>query len=167
VLNPPAPPPADGDGPGVIGPAFATSIQAAADGLIGKVVICVGTDLVDIDEMRTALARQPRFAERVFTAAERAYCEILADPAERFAARFAAKEAVLKALGVGLSGVRLTEIEVTRLASGQPRLSLTGRAAALADGAGVGSWLLTLSHGNTLAHALAAGLAAEAPGGNP
>jgi holo-[acyl-carrier protein] synthase len=135
------------------------SIQSAADRLVGQTVICVGTDLVDIDAMRATLRRQPRFAERVFTGAERAYCEILADPAERFAVRFAAKEAVLKALGVGLSGSVLTDIEVTRLGSGQPRLGLTGRAAALADTAGVTSWLLTMSHGITLAHALVAGLA--------
>jgi holo-[acyl-carrier protein] synthase len=144
-------------------PDIDASIQAAANLLPGRTVICVGTDLVDIDEIRDTMRRQARFADRVFTRQERAYCEILADPAERFAARFAAKEAVLKALGVGIAGFPFTDIEVTRQPSGQPQLVLAGRAAALADASGVVSWLLTMSHGARLAHAFAAGLAA--PGG--
>lgn len=143
-------------------PDIRQSVDAAVGLLIGQLVICVGADLVDIDELWAALRRRPRFAERVFTERERAYCETPADPAERYAARFAAKEAVLKALGVGLTGSVLTEIEVTRLASGQPCLALTGRAAALADAAGVHSWLITMSHGSRLAHAFVAGLASPA-----
>ncbi|MFF7178580.1 4'-phosphopantetheinyl transferase superfamily protein [Streptomyces sp. NPDC008121] len=144
--------------------AEAGRIEEAAAGagaaLVGGPVLCVGTDLVDVEEFRTALARQPRFAVRVFTPEERAYCELPADPAERYAVRFAAKEAVLKALGVGLSGSVLTEIEVVRAASGRPSVRLVGRAAALAEEAGVRSWLITLTHGRTLAHAFVAGLAA-------
>src|SRR5258708_15149023 len=96
------------------------AIDEAVKRLPGRVVVCIGTDLVDIDQVRAALHRQPRFAQRYFTAGERVYCEILDDPAERFAARLAAKEAVLKALGRGLAGAALTEREVIRLPSGEP-----------------------------------------------
>ncbi|MFI9111847.1 holo-ACP synthase [Streptomyces venezuelae] len=131
---------------------------AAALALVGRRVLRVGTDLAEVDEIRAVLARQPRFATRVFTAGERAYCDVPADPAERYAARFAAKEAVLKALGVGLTGAVLTEIEVLRAPSGSPSLRLTGRAARLAEEAGVRTWLITLTHTRTLAHAFVAGL---------
>ncbi|MFE2554942.1 holo-ACP synthase [Streptomyces sp. NPDC059352] len=139
---------------------IAEASASAAYGLVGRPVLCVGTDLVEVDEMRAVLARQPRFAARVFTPGERAYCDIPADGAERYAVRFAAKEAVLKALGVGLTGSVLTEAEVVRAPSGSPSLRLTGRAAALAEEAGVGSWLITLTHTRTLAHAFVAGLPA-------
>ncbi|MER6997964.1 holo-ACP synthase [Streptomyces sp. NPDC000410] len=144
---------------GSAGEELGRTVEAAAERLVGRLVVSVGTDLVDIDEIRTVLARQPRFAHRVFTARERAYCQIPDDPAERFAARFAAKEAVLKALGVGIEGAALTDIEVVRLDSGRPRLELTGRAAARAEAAGIRSWLLTMSHSRHLAHAFVAGLA--------
>ncbi|QES17137.1 holo-[acyl-carrier-protein] synthase [Streptomyces venezuelae] len=126
--------------------------------MVGRRVLRVGTDLAEVDEIRAVLARQPRFAPRVFTAGERAYCDVPADPAERYAVRFAAKEAVLKALGVGLTGAVLTEIEVLRAPSGSPSLRLTGRAARLAEEAGVRTWLITLTHTRTLAHAFVAGL---------
>ncbi|MGW5555869.1 holo-ACP synthase [Micromonospora sp. NPDC003944] len=137
-------------------------ISAAADGVagqvVGRVVVCAGADLVDIDDIRGLLARQPRFADRYFTADERAYCLLRRDPAERFAVRFAAKEAVVKALGTGLTGVALREIEVLRHHSGQPALALAGRAAALAEAAGVHSWLVTLTHSRQLAYAFVAGV---------
>jgi len=128
--------------------------------LVGRRVLCVGTDLVDVADMRAALARQPRFRTKAFTEAERAYCDVLDDPAERYAVRFAAKEAVLKALGTGLSGAALTEIEVRRAPDGRPSLALLGRAAALAEAAGVRSWLVSLTHTATRAHALVAGVGA-------
>ncbi|GAA1783477.1 holo-ACP synthase [Luedemannella flava] len=124
-------------------------------------MVCVGTDLVDIDDIRGLLARRPAFAERHFTAREREYCLRATDPAERFAVRFAAKEAVLKAFGTGLRGAALHEIEVVRADSGQPALLLAGRAVALAEAAGVRSWLITLTHSRHLAHALVAGLSEE------
>jgi holo-[acyl-carrier protein] synthase len=120
--------------------------------------LCIGTDLADVAEIRNALVRQPSFAARVFTEAERAYCEIAKDPAERYAARFAAKEAVLKALGTGLAGAPLTDIEVRRAPEGRPLLHLAGRAAALAEAAGVRSWLISLTHTATQAHAMVAGV---------
>ncbi len=109
--------------------------------------------------MRTALARTPTMAARLFTASERAYATSAVDPTERFAARFAAKEAVMKALGVGLGAVDWHDIEVVRAASGAPSLRLTGRAAALAETAGVGRWLLTMTHTSTTAEAIAVALA--------
>ncbi len=109
-------------------------------------VVGIGTDLVDIDRMRSIINRRPRFVQRVFTEGEQAYCSATRDPSERYAARFAAKEAVLKALGVGLGGADFGDIEVVRLPSGQPELKITGRAAALADERGIVRWLLTLSH---------------------
>ncbi len=134
-------------------------------GLKGRFVVSVGTDLVDIDRMRTVIERRPRFIDRVFTPSERAYCLARNDPAERFAARFAAKEAVLKALGLGLGGANMNDIEVIRHDSGQPELRLHGRAGELAAAAGIGSWLITMSHSDHVAHVFVAGLApdSEAP----
>ncbi|MEU7590385.1 holo-ACP synthase [Micromonospora sp. NPDC049230] len=137
---------------------IAAAAADAARQVLGRVVVCAGTDLVDVDDVRALLARQPRFAERHFTPAERAYCLLVRDPAERFAVRFAAKEAVLKAFGTGLSGAGLREIEVVRRQSGQPALALAGRAATLAEAAGVHSWLITLTHSRHLAYAFVAGV---------
>ncbi|MEV6165499.1 holo-ACP synthase [Streptomyces sp. NPDC052052] len=133
------------------------------EGLVGRPVLCIGTDLVDVADMRAVLARQPRFRTKTFTEAERAYCDILGDPAERYAVRFAAKEAVLKALGTGLSGAALTEIEVRRAPGGKPSLLLVGRAAVLAETVGIHSWLISLTHTATRAHAMVAGVGAESP----
>lgn len=105
--------------------------------------------------MRRALARTPGLEERLFTAGERAYASGARDPAERYAVRFAAKEAVMKALGVGLGAFDWHDVEVVRASSGAPSLELRGRAAALAEAAGVGSWILTLSHTRSLAEAIA------------
>jgi holo-[acyl-carrier protein] synthase len=121
-------------------------------------VIGIGVDLVEVDRMRTTLARTPSLVERMFTAGERAYAESAADPTERFAARFAAKEAVMKALGVGLGAFDWHDVEVVRDDAGRPSLVVTGRAAALAAEAGVREWKLTLSHTATLAEAIAVAL---------
>jgi holo-[acyl-carrier protein] synthase len=121
-------------------------------------VIGIGVDLVDVARMRASLARTPTLADRLFTPGERAYAEAARDPAERFAVRFAAKEAVLKALGVGLGAADWHEIEVVRAESGAPSLVLTGRAAELAAAAGVGRWQLTMTHTHTTAEAIAVAL---------
>lgn len=134
--------------------------------LVGRVVVGVGTDLVDIDRVRQVIARQPRFVDRVYTEAERSYCLRRRDPAERFAARFAAKEAVLKALGTGLGGADFTDIEVVRRPSGQPTLLLTGRAASRAAELGIVDWLITISHSDHLAQAFVAALG-SGPGEGP
>lgn len=121
-------------------------------------MIGIGVDLVEVDRMRTSLARTPTLAGRLFTPAERAYAEAARDTAERYAVRFAAKEAVMKALGVGLGAVEWHDIEVVRADSGAPSLVLTGRAAALATEAGVTDWLLTLTHTHQTAEAVAVAL---------
>jgi len=127
--------------------------------LVGRTVVSIGVDVVDIDRMRRIVGRQPRFVERVFTTAERAYSEAAVDSAERFAARFAAKEAGLKALGVGLGGADFVDLVVIKRSSGEPVLVVTGRAAARAAELGISSWLLTLSHSDSVACAVVVGLA--------
>src|SRR3546814_9821410 len=103
--------------------------------------------------MRSALSRTPTLRDRLFTAEEQAYCDRRNDPAERYAARFAAKEAVLKALGLGLGACRWRDIEVQRADSGAPSVLLHGRAAELSAERGVQAWLLTLTHTTHLAEA--------------
>ena len=122
-------------------------------------MIGIGTDLVDLDRFRQAAERTPGILTRYFTADEQAYAERRRDPTERYAARFAAKEAVMKALGVGLGACEFTDIEVVRDDdSGAPAVALHGRARELADEAGVSRWLLTLTHSDTTAHAIAVAL---------
>jgi len=121
-------------------------------------MVGIGIDAVDIDRFRAALARHPRLARRLFTDAERAYGERSSDPAPRLAARWAAKEAVMKALGVGLGAFAFCDVEVVSASSGAPTLVLRGAAAALADGQGVSSWRLSLTHTATLAAAVAVAL---------
>jgi holo-[acyl-carrier protein] synthase len=117
-------------------------------------ILGVGVDLCEVERMRRVMARTPGFVERVFTPGERDYCRARRDPTERFAARFAAKEAVLKAMGVGVGACALREIEVVRAESGQPGLVLHGGAAHLAADRGVAAWHLSLSHSATMAEAL-------------
>ena len=116
-------------------------------------VVGIGTDLVDVDRFRTVLQRRPSVADRLFTPHERTYAERAADPAARLAARFAAKEATLKALGYGLGGMRMAEIEVVRDDDGRPDLVLHGAARSTAATHGVGRWLVSLSHTDHLAQA--------------
>lgn len=109
----------------------------------------IGIDLVPIPRMRQVLERwQERFLTRVFTADEIAYCRARKDPVPHFAARFAAKEAALKALGTGLRlGVSWRELEVRRERGGPPTLVLRGRSRDLARARhGADRMLLALSH---------------------
>ncbi len=124
------------------------------DGLTGPSVIGLGTDLVELDRFRASLERTPRLRERLFTEGERAYADARHDPTERYAARFAAKEATMKALGVGLGEIDWHDVEVVRLESGQPVLGVSGRAAERAAELGITSWLLTMTHTATLAQAI-------------
>ncbi|HVM52016.1 MAG TPA: holo-ACP synthase [Acidimicrobiales bacterium] len=121
-------------------------------------MIGIGTDLVELDRFRLALERTPGLVGRIFSEAEQSYARRRADPTERFAARFAAKEAVLKAMGVGLWACPLREIEVVRAGSGQPSLVLHGKASALAAERGVHEWRLTLTHTHRAAQAIAVAL---------
>lgn len=95
----------------------------------------LGIDLLEIDRLERALERRPRLAERLFSHAERAYAGQQARPAQHLAARFCAKEAVTKALG--LSVLRPLEIEVRSRSNGAPELLLSGAAAARAQQLGV------------------------------
>jgi holo-[acyl-carrier protein] synthase len=110
-------------------------------------VVGIGTDVVEIARVAKSLARTHGFAESVFTGAERDYCRALARPEEHFAARFAAKEAFLKAVGHGiLEGIPLNQIEVVREGDGPPSLKLGPAAArALEEKGGVDA-LVSLSH---------------------
>jgi len=109
-------------------------------------VLGVGVDVVDTARFRELINRRPRIKERLFSPAERQWAERAKDPAMRFAVRFAAKEAVMKALGVGIGAFTLNEVEVVKLPTGQPRLELRGKAAQLAEQQGVKRWDLSLSH---------------------
>jgi holo-[acyl-carrier protein] synthase len=124
-------------------------------------VIGIGTDLVELDRFRVTLERTPSIVDRLFTDGEQAYAALRRDPTERFAARFAAKEAVLKALGLGIGGVAFREIEVVRAESGAPSIRLHGRAIDAAEARGVRRWLLTMTHTDQVAHAIAVALGDE------
>jgi holo-[acyl-carrier protein] synthase len=120
-----------------------------------KPVLGIGIDMTPIDRLAKIIRRTPRFAERVFTPGERAYCQARARPEEHYAARFAAKEAFLKAVGSGLSqGVRLAEIEVVRENRGAPALKLGPSATRALERIGCSSALLSLSHAGNMAVAL-------------
>ena len=121
-------------------------------------MIGIGTDLVDVDRFRTVLGRTPRIVGRIFCEGEQAYAARKADPAPFLAVRFAAKEAVMKALGPGIGGIRLRDIEVVRAEHGEPGVVLHGVAAGLAAGRGITRWLLTLTHTDSVAQAIAVAL---------
>jgi holo-[acyl-carrier protein] synthase len=108
----------------------------------------IGIDLVQIPRLRRVVERwQDRFLERVFTEEELAYCRARRDPVPHLAARFAAKEAGLKALGTGLRlGVRWRELEVRRERGQPPVLVLSGRSRAIGEARGGRRMLLTLTH---------------------
>ena len=121
-------------------------------------MIGIGVDLVEVDRMRSVLARTPSLIDKLFTPGEQAYAQAARDGAQRFAARFAAKEAAMKALGVGLGAVDWHDIEVVRAATGAPELRVTGRAHELAVDAGIRRWLVTLSHTDLVAEAVVVAL---------
>src|SRR5213083_3597518 len=108
----------------------------------------IGVDLVNIPRMRDVIDRwQDRFLRRVFTEAEIAYCRARRDPVPHFAARFAAKEAGLKALGTGLQlGVRWRELEVRRERTQAPTLVLSGKSKEIGLFKGGSRMLLSLTH---------------------
>ncbi len=111
-------------------------------------IISLGLDLCEVPRIRDMLERHgERFKARTFTKAERAYCDKNADPAMHYAARFAAKEAVAKALGTGFADdVGWLDIEVLRAESGQPSIALHDGAAAKAKELGIAKVLVTLTH---------------------
>ena len=116
-------------------------------------VIGIGIDLVDIDRFRASLERTPSMRTRLFTAVELEYVAPKVDPIPSLAARFAAREAVMKALGVGLGAFGFHDVWVERAASGLPSLVVTAAAADLASAAGVTTWHLSLTHSDHVAAA--------------
>ena len=116
----------------------------------------LGVDIVEIERMKRILVRTPSFAERVFSPEERAYCDKMANPATHYALRFAAKEAVVKALGTGFSeGIGVRDIEVERAKNGRPIAKLSGRALEIAEEQGVRELSISLSYTHTDAVACA------------
>jgi len=112
------------------------------------VIVGIGLDLAEVDRIRAAVERHGRrFVERIYTPAEIAYAERKANRYERYAARFAAKEAGMKAIGTGWRrGVRWHDFEVLNLPSGRPTLRFHGVAAQVAEGLGVRNTVLSLTH---------------------
>jgi holo-[acyl-carrier protein] synthase len=114
-------------------------------------IVGVGVDAVDVERFRRVLDRRPSVATRCFTETERSDATGSGDPAQSLAARFAAKEAVMKALGSGLGSFALTDVEVRRTAGSgatrnAPYLVLHGTAAELASAQGAGRLHVSLTH---------------------
>lgn len=118
--------------------------------------ILQGVDLVEIEKFREVLSRHPRFSEDLFTDEERSYCEGRRDAPASFAGRFAAKEAALKALGIGITaGIdqALREVEIGRAGSGKPTLRFHGFIQKLSERLGVSDATVSLSHSGSYAMA--------------
>lgn len=118
-------------------------------------IVGIGIDIIEVARVREVLLRTPRFRERVFTAAEKAYCDSRgAVAAQHYAARFAAKEATLKALQTGWrGGIAWQDVEVAARDSGAPFLIFKGEAKRLFENSGATSAHLSISH--TSEHAIA------------
>ncbi len=118
-------------------------------------IVSIGIDIIEVGRIREVLGRTPRFAERVFTPAERSYCDSRgAVAAQHYAARFAAKEAALKALQTGWSGgISWQDVEIASRDSGAPYLILHGPVQELFEKSGATLAHLSMSH--TTEHAIA------------
>jgi len=116
-------------------------------------IVGLGLDIAEIDRIEAAISRHGApLLERLFTPAEASYCERYKNRFERYAGRFAAKEAAMKALGTGWSrGVRWRDVEVVREPGGRPTLRLAGVARKIADGLGVKNISLTITHSGNFA----------------
>jgi holo-[acyl-carrier protein] synthase len=111
-------------------------------------IVGMGIDVAEVKRIRAVVESQgQRFVKRVYTEAEAAYCEQFKNKYERYAGRFAAKEAAMKALGTGWSrGVRWVDVEVVRQRHGRPSLLLHGEARKIADRLGVKNIAMSISH---------------------
>jgi holo-[acyl-carrier protein] synthase len=116
-------------------------------------IVGLGLDIAEINRIEAAITRHGApILERLFTPSEVAYCEGYKNRFERYAGRFAAKEAAMKALGTGWSqGIRWRDIEVTREPSGKPTLHLAGVARSFADRLGVKNISITITHSGNFA----------------
>lgn len=123
----------------------------------------IGVDIVEISRMEQIINRTPAFVDRMFTDEERSYCEASARPAAHYACRFAAREAVLKALGTGFAeGIGRKDVSVTRDTSGRPSVLLAGRALEVAHELGIVEVALSLSFTSDLAVANAMAITEDA-----
>jgi holo-[acyl-carrier protein] synthase len=120
------------------------------------VLVGLGLDSVEIARFGEVLARRPSLEGRVFCPSERTYAHSLRDPVPSLAARFAVKEAVMKALGVGIGAIDWVDVETVRASGGAPGLLVQGRAAALAAERGVARWFVSITHTSTTASAAVA-----------
>ncbi len=111
----------------------------------------IGVDAVDIERFRRSLERTPSMQRRLFTEHELAYVAPKADPVPSLAARFASREAVMKAMGLGLGAFGFHDVWVDRRDSGEPHLNVTGRAAQLASERGIATWHLSITHTDQVA----------------
>ena len=111
-------------------------------------IVGTGIDIAEVPRIAQSIERYgDRFLQRIYTEGERRYCDSKANRAERYAARFAAKEAAMKALGTGWSrGVRWRDIEVSRMPGGRPTIAFHGKAAEFAAKLGARNVALSLSH---------------------
>jgi holo-[acyl-carrier protein] synthase len=124
--------------------------------------VSIGSDIVEVARVERLITRYERAERRLFTEAEIDYCRARRNWHEHMAARFAAKEAVLKALGTGLGpGMRWTDVEVVNEDNGRPVVRLSGEVAAFAERTGVRQLELSLSHTSGLALAQALAVHAE------
>jgi holo-[acyl-carrier protein] synthase len=114
-------------------------------------IVGIGVDAVEIDRFRRSLERTPSMKSRLFTHGELEYVEPHDDPTASLAARFAAREAVMKAMGVGLGAFEFHDVWVQRADSGRPTLAVTGRAEQIANELGVTDWHLSITHTDTTA----------------
>jgi holo-[acyl-carrier protein] synthase len=106
----------------------------------------IGIDAVDVERFRLSLERTPTMRRRIFTDQELAYVAPKVDPVPSLAARFASREAVMKAMGLGLGAFGFHEVSVERHDSGEPHLNIVGRAAELAAERGIATWHLSITH---------------------
>ncbi len=120
--------------------------------------IAHGIDCVEVERFRQLLTRRPRVVQKCFSDPEIKYSFRVSDPSERLDVRFAAREAVLKALECGIGSVALREIEVIRSSSGKPEIRLSGKALERSKNRGINHWIVSLTHTKSLAQASVIGL---------
>ena len=115
----------------------------------------IGVDMLEIARMERTMRRRPSFLRRVFTEEERAYCDACARPAEHYAARFAAREAVVKALGTGFGSLAPADVEITHDASGAPAYLINEKTRSALQARGAQSAFLSVTHDGDYAMATA------------
>lgn len=110
-------------------------------------IVSIGIDIIEIDEVKGSISRSKRFVERVFTDSERKYCDSKENKYQHYAARFAAKEAVMKALGTGWDkGIQWKQIEIQNNTEGKPKAVLYGKAKELIGLLNVDKIYISISH---------------------